>query len=234
MMLDIWVGDIAIPIDASLLDEGEAREVARYRFEDDRKRAAMGRYMRRVLLAKYLSTDPRSLRFTHGEEGKPALLDGGLEFNISHSGQRVVLAVAHEPVGVDIEAPRTVSDARAIAKRFFAPEERRTLETADDVQASFLAIWTAKEAVVKTIGRGLSQALDSFVVHPEVGRFVPVESELALLQGLRVHAFELGGGLQGAVAIRCEPDVSINWLGERDFPSTRGSSPSPDGRCPSS
>lgn len=211
-MLDLWLADIATLIDPSLLDDEEAEEVARYRFEDDRKRAAMSRYMRRVVLAKYSSGDPRALRFTRAKEGKPALVGGDLEFNISHSGQVVVLAVAHQPVGVDIEGPRTVSDARELANRFFAPEERRTVEAADDVQATFLAIWTAKEAVIKATGRGLTHALDSFVVHPELGRFVAVQSELALLQGLSVHAFELDGGYRGAVAIRGEAGVSINWL----------------------
>ncbi len=212
MMLDLWLADIGTRIDGSLLDDEEAAEVARYRFEDDRKRAAMSRYLRRVVLAKYSSHDPRDLRFTRADEGKPALAGGGLEFNISHSGQLVVLAVSQQPVGVDIEGPRAVSDARELAHRFFAPEERRTVEIAEDVPATFLAIWTAKEAVIKATGRGLAHALDSFVVRPEVGRFVPVQSELALLQGLSVHAFELDGGYRGAVAIRGEAGVSMKWL----------------------
>ena len=182
MMLDLWLADIATPIDPSLLDAEEAAEVARYRFEDDRKRAAMSRYLRRVVLAKYASCDPHDLRFTRAEEGKPALAGGGPQFNISHSGERVVLAVADEPIGVDIEGPRTVSDARELAARFFAAEERQRVETAADVQATFLEIWTAKEAVIKATGRGLAHALDSFVVHPQIGRFVPVQSDLALLQ----------------------------------------------------
>lgn len=212
-MLDLWLADVATPIDPSLLDTEEAAEVARYRFEDDRKRAAMSRYLRRVVLANYASCDPRDLRFTRVEEGKPALAGGGLEFNISHSGQLVVLAVAHEPVGVDIEGPRTVSRARELANRFFAAEERRRVEMADDPQATFLGIWTAKEAVIKATGRGLAHALDSFVVHPEVGRSVPIRSDLALLKGLSVHAFELDGGYRGAVAIRGGTGISMKWLG---------------------
>lgn len=211
-MLDLWLADIDTPIDPWLLNEEEADEVARYRFEDDRKRAAMSRYMRRVVLAKYSSGDPRDLQFTRGAEGKPALAGGGLEFNISHSGRRVAMAVAHAPVGVDLEGPRTVSDARQLASRFFAAEERDALENAADLHQAFFTIWTAKEAVIKAIGRGLAQALDSFVVRPEVGRFTPVASDLALLAGLNVRAFELDGGYRGAVAIRGEPEVSINWL----------------------
>jgi 4'-phosphopantetheinyl transferase len=220
-MLDLWIAGIDQSIDDSLLDAEERAEVERYRFEADRKRAAMSRYMRRVILARYTDAE---LRFTKGRDGKPALVDdrqsrlsGQAEsplphFNISHSADRVVLAVSNQPVGVDIEGPRDVRDARQLASRFFAPEEQAVIAAATDVQAAFFAIWTGKEAVIKAIGRGLSQALDSFVVHPVRDRYTAVESQLELLSGLNIRAFELDGGYRGAVAVRGNPEVSINWL----------------------
>ena len=176
--------------------------------------------MRRVVLAQQLNEDPRALRFVKNAEGKPRLVEDRqsclsgqagspvLHFNISHAAERVVMAVSTQPLGVDIEGPRIVKDAAHIAQRFFAPEEQAAVVD----QAAFFAIWTAKEAVIKATGLGLSQALDSFVVHPELDRYTPVQSRDASLSGLNVRSFALDGGYRGAVAIRGTPDVQFRRL----------------------
>ena len=87
--------------------------------------------------------------------GKPYL--PGLDFNLSHSGPWVALAVGEGPVGVDVEWFRPDLPMEKIAARHFTPEERRLADTPE----GFLRIWTAKESYLKRLGKGLAGISDA-------------------------------------------------------------------------
>ena len=156
-----------------VLSDEERRRAERSRFEDDQRRSIVARGTLRMLLGRRLGLDPRRLEFVEGAQGKPALRGGGLEFNVSHSGDRVAIAIANgSPVGIDIEVeqPR-MTDLVVLARRYFSPGEAREVErgAAVDAEAAmrlFFTIWTAKEAVIKAVGGGLSIELASFSVLP--------------------------------------------------------------------
>jgi 4'-phosphopantetheinyl transferase len=173
MQIDVAIVPVSsAPVDElwTLLDESERARAERYRFDGDRRRSIVARGMLRRMLGARLERDPRALRFVTGPHGKPALANGELEFNGSHSGDRVALAIAEgTPVGIDIEElkPR-VTELSSLARRYFASDEAREVEHArpDDALRTFFSIWTAKEAVVKALGGGLSIDLSSFSVLP--------------------------------------------------------------------
>lgn len=97
--------------------------------------------------------------------GKPRITGRpDFHFNLSHSGDWVVLAWGDTPVGVDVERIRPDTDFRAVAKRFFSEEERRSLEMAEDARGRFYALWTGKESWIKYTGTGLNCDLRSFSV----------------------------------------------------------------------
>jgi len=185
-----------------ILDDDERERVARFRYEDDQRRAIVARASLRILLGRYLDHAPHELRFVFGPQGKPALTDGALEFNVSHSGALVALAFARNaPLGVDVECADRASDLLAIAERFFSPAEAAVVRKAPDVAAAFYRTWTAKESVIKAIGGGLSIDLKSFRVTPARERFTPVES--TTLGDWHVQALpEPESGYHAAVAIR--------------------------------
>lgn len=151
-----------------LLDDTERARAERYRFDEDRQRATVGRGMLRRMLGEALGRDPRELRFVTGEQGKPALEDGALQFNVSHSGDRVAIAITRDlPVGIDVELEsRRMHNLLGMARRFFSPLETRAVEEAEQQENVFFSIWTAKEAVIKAVGGGLSINLASFSVLP--------------------------------------------------------------------
>ena len=173
MLVEVAILSVSeAPADAlwSFLDDDEKRRVERYRFEDDQRRSIVARGALRAFLGSRLQRDPREVRFVTGPQGKPALHDGVLEFNVSHSGDRVAIAVAAGgAVGIDIEEikPR-VTELGALARRYFAHDEAEEVEraAAGDALRVFFTIWTAKEAVIKAIGGGLSIDLASFSVMP--------------------------------------------------------------------
>lgn len=76
--------------------------------------------------------------------GKPVFTGEGF-LSVSHTAGKLYVAVSRIPVGLDAEARRPVKEA--VKRRWFCEEER-----AQD----FFFVWTAKEAVAKWDGRGLS------------------------------------------------------------------------------
>jgi 4'-phosphopantetheinyl transferase len=114
------------------------------------------------MLAGYLSANPDSLVFSYGVSGKPALAgrwSGALDFNVSHSADRVLCAIATgRAVGVDLEYVRPLSDVVEIAARVLSKGEQATFEKAlpGARDRMFFEFWTRKEAFIKATGDGLS------------------------------------------------------------------------------
>jgi len=145
--------------------------------------------------------------FQRGPHGKP-FLPGGPEFNLSHSAGGSAVAVAIDPVGVDIEGLGRTADWPGIARRYFFSHETAMLEglPADGARAAFLEFWTAKEALCKLAGEGIYGALREASVEGAGGRFCGRPARLVRFGGahglagtlatwgaVRVNIFEIGG-----------------------------------------
>jgi len=159
------------------LSPDERRRAERFRFERDQRRFHAARGALRELLGGYLDAEPERLGFAEGAHGKPELAapgGSGLRFNLSHSGELALCAVARgRELGVDIEQARELADAEAMARRFFSAAENAALAALPDAErlGAFFRCWTRKEAYLKAVGAGLLQALDGFDVtlFPEAG-----------------------------------------------------------------
>jgi len=128
-------------------------------------RREQGRAPLLAVLATYLGRPAGSLALVEGAHGRPALAapHAALAFNWSHSGERALLAVARGVVpGIDLERLRPRPRALALARRYFCAGEAAALAgmPPDTRDEAFLGLWTAKEAVLKAIGRGLAFGLD--------------------------------------------------------------------------
>ncbi|WP_051851922.1 4'-phosphopantetheinyl transferase family protein [Streptomyces sp. NRRL F-5650] len=118
-------------------------------------------FVRRIV-SSLTGADPRALRFERvcqrcgGPHGKPRLLWPGLEVSLSHSGERVAVAVSTAgPVGVDIQY--LVTDGRARDSVLAEPERRTLLALPEERRAAaFTRYWARKEAVLKATGDGLT------------------------------------------------------------------------------
>lgn len=94
--------------------------------------------------------------------GKPFLINlPDLHFSLSHTGSEVALVFSRSPVGLDMEKSGRRTDFLALAKRFFTPTEVAAIVAAgNDAGPCFLELWTAKEAILKLEGTGISGGLD--------------------------------------------------------------------------
>ncbi|MGN0436201.1 MAG: 4'-phosphopantetheinyl transferase family protein [Wujia sp.] len=133
-----------------------------------------GRLLQDVI-ARELGVSPEELVMGKGEHGKPYLMDyDKFYFNISHSGEYVVMAYSDRNVGIDIEKIRP--DNMAVAKRCFTDSELEYVEYGNDSQHEYLQldtvdgrffhIWTMKESYLKNLGCGISVPLTSFTTNP--------------------------------------------------------------------
>jgi len=156
-----------VPRWRAVLDATELARADRFVFAADRESFIAAHALVRSMLSEATGRPPASWRFAAGPFGKPAVHADGfpitLGFNISHTRGFVACALAHEDVGVDVEAADRPIELE-IADRFFAPEEVGVLNAlpAAQRQSAFFRFWTLKEAFIKATGEGLHRPLDSF------------------------------------------------------------------------
>ena len=169
----IWLADLdqhSADSLKSLLAEDEIVRAERFHFEKDRRHYTVARAWLRKLLAAYLGTTARELRFNYAEKGKPSL-EGAenslLNFNLAHSHGKGIYAFSRgRELGIDLEFLREDFGGEEIAERFFSPGEIAALRSvpADLTKQAFFNCWTRKEAYIKARGEGLSMPLDVFDV----------------------------------------------------------------------
>ena len=148
----------------AVLSPDEWMRARRFHFERDRSRYICGRGLLRTILGRYLEIDPRNLRFAEGAYGKPELtgLCSSLRFNLSHSDDLMLLAVAHtRAVGVDLELMRENVPVETLADYYFEPEDAWHLRLLPPAQRiwKFYEMWTSAEARLKADGAGISKGL---------------------------------------------------------------------------
>lgn len=97
--------------------------------------------------------------------GKPFLDGGKRHFNISYSGNKLLMVTDSTPIGVDIELVKELKEIGNIIEYFHPKEKWAYNYTACSEKLQFFyRLWVLKESYVKAIGRGLSCPLDSFYI----------------------------------------------------------------------
>jgi 4'-phosphopantetheinyl transferase len=116
---------------------------------------------------------PASIEFAYSRYGKPSLSNGtaigAVRFNATGSDAVGMVAVRRDAeVGIDVERLRDFPDALAVAKRMLTSNEQNELRVlSGDMRAHrFFEYWARKEAVVKSLARGVWQPFDDFTPVP--------------------------------------------------------------------
>lgn len=147
-----------------LLDDAERDRWARLRRDDDRRRLAVGAVMLRLAAAELSGVPAGSVRVDRtcdgcgAPHGRPQLPGTGLFASVSHSADRVAVAVTDvAPLGVDVEAV-VPGQADALRATVLGAGEQAGSD------AEFFVYWTRKEAAVKATGDGLRVPLRDVLV----------------------------------------------------------------------
>lgn len=138
-------------------------------FSDSRKRTFLAG---RALLQKVLAEgDPEYTlpEICCDEMGKPVFKGlKQIHFNISHSGDLIVVAVGKSAQGIDIERIRKRRSMHDLIKRLLSPLEQEFIKNKDESAQldDFILFWTLRECLLKLSGRGLG-GLDDLKVYPK-------------------------------------------------------------------
>lgn len=157
------------PSAACCLNPEELARAARFHFPHHRARWISAHRALRQILARYVDATADGLQFVTNAHGKPALTAANpqVEFNLTHSENLALLAVAQQDVGIDVEYLRGTCDWDRLAERVFTARELGPLDrlgTPDTRTRQFYELWTAKEAYIKARGIGMSLSLRKFSV----------------------------------------------------------------------
>lgn len=183
------------------LSSDEQKRSSAFLKPDDKKRYIVAHGALSILARQILGEEPE---ISVNQFGKPCFINSSLQFNLSHSGNLVLMAFsANAIVGIDVEQERVIEDLELIAKQYFHPKEAAILQKMElnDQVKGFFSCWAKKEAVIKALGLGLSMPLDAFQV--EVASLfgasqVQLSGEQAKTLSLR--AFQPAEGYYAAVA----------------------------------
>lgn len=194
-----------------LLSGDERVRANRYRAEHARQEFITARGLTRWILGAHLNLEPKRVTFQYSAFGKPELAgsdDQQLQFNVSHSGGAILLAISGDGVvGVDLERVDRTIDWLPVASRFYSHNENRELRSlpADKQKRAFYAIWTRKEAFLKAKGSGLSERLAEFDVTVDNSRssaLLETRYDPADASNWSVVSLPAGDNYEAAVAIK--------------------------------
>ena len=157
----------------------ERARLAGYRRAADRDRFLVGCALAKTVIAARTGSRPEGSASTAPAAGAasrtasrswPAAVP---QFSVAHSGALIAVAVARDPVGVDVEQldgrARPLGgdgDPDALARLVLAEPERAALAEVDPAARAraFLVAWARKEAVTKATGDGLRAPFSQIVV----------------------------------------------------------------------
>ena len=154
-----------------ILSEDEKKRANSFKFEIHKNRFIIARSTMKLILSRYLNLPPEKIKFKYNAYGKPQLVNElkseGLEFNLSHSENLAIYGISrHHLVGVDLEYLRPMKEAEKLAERFFCSREFEAIKSLsiDKKEKAFFKLWTAKEAYLKAIGKGISGGLEQIEI----------------------------------------------------------------------
>ena len=100
--------------------------------------------------------------FEYNEHGKPSIVGHPeIYFNLSHCKEAVVCAISDRPIGVDVECIREVKDS--LVNYTMNDDEKADIAASANPEATFIRLWTMKEATAKLIGTGITHDVKSLI-----------------------------------------------------------------------
>jgi len=215
--LEIWHGDILPPKPEKLdyyqfLNADEKEKASTFVRPELQKKYIKTRGVLRKVLGSYLNEKPQEIIINTGEYGKPFINESRLYFNLSHAGNKFVIAVSNcGEVGVDIEQYKNRNNLSGLVRKCFSDVEKAYWQCLSEEQkvAMFYRLWVRKEAFVKAVGRGIALGLNQCVVNPQNHtRFLNIPDEYGLSNDWKIVDVKLNKDDACAVVIK---DMKFNF-----------------------
>lgn len=214
----IFPGRIPREMPAACLTDEEKVRAGCFKFQKDAVSWSACRAGLREILGRALDLAPLEVPLVISGTGKPQLAAPHelLHFNLSHCDGLALVALSRiGPVGVDLEPLDRAETLLECETSFCHPEEIAGLPAEKGQRArQLLRIWTAKEAVLKALGTGLTHPPESVKIHfhQDTGTAtsdIPLEGiETLRFRELNHPALE---GFQAVLAMSETGEFEICW-----------------------
>ena len=169
---DIWDYDL----DAALGEISEQRREQALKFKHEQgQRLCVLAYqlLKEGLRQEYGITE--NPIFEYNEHGKPLIIGHPeIFFNLSHCKEAAICVVSDQPVGVDVESIREYKES--LVNYTMNDEEIAQIKSAENPAATFIRLWTMKEATTKLIGTGISNDMKT-VIDMQEYKYTTVEHQ---------------------------------------------------------
>lgn len=210
--VDIWkicVKDYQL-IPQNILNKDEQEKAARFLHGKDRASFLTRRTALRILLSQYTDISASEIEFIAGKNKKPELREDSfkIRFNVSHSGELILIAISDNEIGVDIERIESGFKYSDILIHGFNEQEINRIEEAADNRRLFFKLWTRKEALCKASSKGLDDELKEI---PCLDGWHQINEELIGLNGTwQLKSFNITNEYMGSIA--CQAELNLNYL----------------------
>ena len=155
----IWEFDL----EAGLKDISEQRreQALKFKFEQGQRLCVLAyQLLKEGLQKEYGITD--NPIFEYNEHGKPSIVGHPeIYFNLSHCKEAAICVISDKPIGVDVESLREFKDS--LVNYTMNDEEKAEMASSSNPAATFIRLWTMKEATSKLIGTGITNDVKSLI-----------------------------------------------------------------------
>ncbi|VUD64668.1 4'-phosphopantetheinyl transferase sfp [Thalassocella blandensis] len=147
-----------------VLDEDELQRLHRFKNPHAASTFLQARYMVKKSLAEVCECTPNDIRFIYSDTGKPQLhghiAQKGWHFSVSHSKQHIVIALAQDNIGVDVEDVKRCADLVPKTAEFLNQHAKQLIaqcKTPVEAAERFTEYWCCLESFVKLRGSAIWQ-----------------------------------------------------------------------------
>lgn len=158
---DISLSDFNILLNGISLKK--RKELEKFKNVKDKLRGGLGEILLRKVLVTEYNFRSEDIKFTFNDYAKPFLEGQNIQFNISHSGNWVVLAVDDNLIGIDVEEVKDINYEEILGS-ILNDNEFSYIKNSNSKLKTFYTLWTLKESYIKMIGKGMSIPLKSFTI----------------------------------------------------------------------
>jgi 4'-phosphopantetheinyl transferase len=150
----------------NLLNDTERKRAQSYHQLKDSQRFIIARGKLKKLASQYLGISPSEVEIHIGTNKKPFISSNSsikLAYNISHSGNWILIAFGNGSIGIDVEQLNHSFNYDAILAACFNLEEQNFIQREPNSTELFYRLWTRKEAFVKATSKGLDNDLPQII-----------------------------------------------------------------------
>ncbi len=194
----------------TLMSPDEADRANRYFYPKDKNRFIISRGALRIILSRYMNIPPTAVEFEIGENKKPHIKNNatGLHFNLSHSGDWILLAVSNSTVGADVEFINPDYGYQEVLADNFSTAEISYINRKSSLERFFM-LWTRKESLTKATAKGLDEDL-KLIPSLDGDQLIPA-TVIASVNDWCVDTFKLSENYFASIARNSQAENTRFW-----------------------